>query len=246
MSPGSQRRRGRGIALTALAVVALAVFGAVLDARRPAPAPTPTTTAAEHTAPARPPATAQRSPPRYPRVVYRDSRALGLPHAGTLVRSTHLPARGADFATWDPVLRRAPNRRWRRHGTDELVRTLLTVARRYSARRPGERPMLIGDLSRPRGGDFGIRYGIVGHSTHQNGLDADVYYPRVDRRLGAPTTVAQVDRRLSQHLVDLFVAAGAETVLVGPNVALSGPPGVVIPYPNHDNHLHVRIGNPGA
>lgn len=174
-------------------------------------------------------------------MVYRDSRPLGLPHAGSLVRGTLLPARGTDFATWDPILRRTPNRRWRRHGTDELVRTLLAVARRYAARRPGELPMLIGDLSRPRGGDFGIRYGIVGHSTHQNGLDADVYYPRVDRRLGAPTTVAQVDRRLSQRLVDLFVAAGAETVLVGPNVALRGPPGVVIAYPNHDNHLHVRL-----
>jgi murein endopeptidase len=185
-------------------------------------------------------------PPVFPRVRYRDSRAIGAPHAGSLVNGTRLPARGRHFATWDPILRRSPNRRWRRHGTDDLVRLLIGVQRAYSRREPGELPMLIGDLSRPQGGDFGIRYGIVGHSTHQNGLDADVYYPRKDRRLRVPRTVAQVDRRLAQRLVDLFVAAGAEKVLVGPNLALTGPSGVVVPYPNHDNHLHVRIRNPGA
>ncbi len=179
--------------------------------------------------------------PVFPRVRYRESRAIGLPHAGSLVNGTRLPARGRHFATWDPILRRSPNRLWRRYGTDDLVRLLIGVQRACARREPGELPMLIGDLSRPRGGDFGIRYGIVGHSTHQNGLDADVYYPRKDRRPRVPRTVAQVDRRLAQRLVDLFVAAGAETVLVGPNLALSGPSGVVVPYPNHDNHLHARI-----
>lgn len=177
---------------------------------------------------------------------YRDSRALGLPHAGSLVRGTRLPARGRRFATWDPILRRTPNRRWRRHGTDDLVRMLVAVSRRYAELEPRRGPMLVGDLSRPRGGDFGITYGIVGHSTHQNGLDADIYYPRTDGRPRAPRTVPQVNRRLAQRLVDLFVQAGADKVLVGPNLDLRGPPGVVIAYPNHDNHLHVRIANPDA
>ena len=185
-------------------------------------------------------------PPAFPGVRYRDSRAIGLPHAGSLVDGTRLPARGRHFATWDPILRRSPNRLWRRYGTDDLVRLLIGVQRAYARREPGELPMLIGDLSRPQGGDFGIKYGIVGHSTHQNGLDADVYYPRTDRRLSVPRTVAKVDRRLAQRLVDLFVAAGAEKVLVGPNLGLRGPSAVVVPYPNHDNHLHVRIPNPGA
>lgn len=202
------------------------------------PAAPATTDGSRRPAARRPPPPAA---PEYPPVRYRDSRAIGLPHAGSLARGTRLPARGAHFATWDPILKRSPNRRWRRFATDELVRMLIGVQRAYAARQPGERPMLIGDLSRPRGGDFGIRYGIVGHSSHQNGLDADIYYPRRDRRPMAPTTVGQVDRRLAQRLVELFVAAGAETVLVGPNVGLTGPRGVVMPYPNHDNHLHVRI-----
>jgi hypothetical protein len=41
--------------------------------------------------------------------------------------------------------------------------------------------------------------------------------------------------------VDRFLAAGAVTIFVGPNTDLSGPPGVVVPLANHDNHLHVRI-----
>jgi murein endopeptidase len=178
-------------------------------------------------------------------VRYRDSVAVGAPSAGRLVRGVRLPAAGRHFETWDPILRRSPNRGWRRNGTDDLVRLLLRVARRYAAAEPDAPPMLIGDLSRPRGGDFGVRYGIVGHSTHQNGLDADVYYPRLDRRRRVPGAPAQVDQRLSQRLVDLFVAAGAQTILVGPNLSLTGPRAVVKPFPNHDNHLHVRIANPG-
>ena len=30
------------------------------------------------------------------------------------------------------------------------------------------------------------------------------------------------------------------TIYVGPNLALAGPPEVVTPLVNHDNHLHVR------
>lgn len=204
--------------------------------------------AAERAAPPAPKAPAPRAPapraPAFKPVRYRDSRALGEPHAGSLVRGTRLPARGAHFTTWDPILRRSPGRHWRRYGTDELVRMVVAVARRYAAAEPSARPMMVGDLSRPRGGDFGPQYGFIGHSTHQNGLDVDVYYPRLDRRRKVPKTVAQVDRRRSQRLVHLFVAAGAQTVLVGPNVGLSGPPEVVKPFPNHDNHLHVRIANP--
>jgi murein endopeptidase len=100
---------------------------------------------------------------------------------------------------------------------------------------------LIGDLSRPRGGDFGVRFGPPGHRSHQNGLDADVYYPRRDRRLIAPGSAVDVDERLAQDLVDRFVRAGARLVFVGPATDLTGPRGVVQRLTNHDDHLHVRI-----
>ena len=96
--------------------------------------------------------------------------------------------------------------------------------------------MGIGDLSRPHGGYFGPR-----HVSHQNGLDVDVYYPRRDRRERAPRRVRQIDRGLSQDLVGRFVRAGASRIFVGPGTGLTGPPDVVQPLAEHDNHLHVRI-----
>jgi murein peptide amidase A len=121
---------------------------------------------------------------------------------------------------------------------------VLDVIAAYSAAHPRAPRVVVGDLSRPHGGNFGEQYGGIGHVSHQNGLDADIYYPRKDRREAAPRTVAQVDQRLSQDLVDRFVAAGARYVFVGPNLRLRGPGGIVEPLVNHDNHLHVRIPNP--
>ncbi len=227
--------------LAALAAVAAAValsFEGGVDKAPVAPAPQ-----AARPQPRLGPIEPARPPTVYTPVRYRDSKALGLPYAGRLARGTQLPERGPHFETWDPIFKTMPNREWRRWGTDDLVRMVMSVQRRYAASEPGELPMLVGDLSRTDGGNFGP---AIGHSSHQNGLDADIYYPRRDGRRGVPKVAAEVDRRLAQRLVDLFVEAGAATVLVGPNVALSGPADVVQPYPNHDNHLHVRIRNPDS
>src|SRR5918999_4376156 len=174
-------------------------------------------------------------------VDWRESVAVGTPAAGRLERGVRLPAAGPAFFTWDPVLRRSPNRAWRRWGTDRLVRVLLRVAREHHAAHPRAPRMAIGDLSRPHGGDFGPRFGYIAHASHQNGLDVDVYYPRADGRERAPRYASEIDRRLSQELVDRFLAAGAEVVFVGPSTGLRGPPGVVEPLVRHDNHLHVRL-----
>ncbi|MGH2763469.1 MAG: penicillin-insensitive murein endopeptidase [Thermoleophilaceae bacterium] len=187
-----------------------------------------------------PPAAPAQAAPERPRIEWKRSVAVGSPAAGRLVRGVRLPAEGKHFFTWDPVKRRSHNRAWRRWGTNRLVRLVLRIAREYRAAHPGATRMSVGDLSRPRGGDFGPQFGYIGHASHQNGLDVDVYYPRADERERAPRDATQIDRRLSQDLVDRFVEAGAVTVYVGPNTGLTGPPAVV-PLVNHDNHLHVRI-----
>jgi murein endopeptidase len=169
------------------------------------------------------------------------SRAIGAPWAGRLEHGVQLPAQGAHFFTWDPVLRRSPDRGWRRWGTDRLVRLTLRIVAEYAAAHPGAQRLGIGDLSRPHGGDFGIRYGFPGHVSHQNGLDVDVYYPRRDGLERAPTSAAQIDRLLAQDLVDRFVRAGAVRIFVGPNTGLTGPPSVVQRLAHHDNHVHIRI-----
>jgi murein endopeptidase len=155
-----------------------------------------------------------------------------------------LPAEGRSWVSWDPVERETPNRWWRRWGTDRLLRVTLAVIRAHATAHPGAARVLIGDLSRPHGGDFGTRFGPIGHVSHQNGLDVDVYYPRTDGREKPPLRTDQVDVELAQELVDRFVAAGAASVFVGPSLPLTGPTGVVVPLVNHDNHLHARLPTP--
>jgi murein endopeptidase len=185
-----------------------------------------------------PPAVQDRSS----RIEWHDSVAIGTPEAGRVEHGVRLPAQGPAYFTWDPVLKRRPNSDWRRWGTDDLVRTTLGVLREFRARHPHAPRVGVGDLGLRHGGDFGPEVGGgIGHATHQSGLDVDVYYPRRDRAEEPPLSLDEVNVRRSQELVDMFVAAGAVTIYVGPNLPLTGPPGIVTPLINHDNHLHVRI-----
>ena len=177
-----------------------------------------------------------------PPIHYRDSTAIGTPGAGSLLAGVKLPREGRHYFTWDPVKHESPSPGWRRWGTDDLVRTVLRVIHEYARAHPGAPRVGVGDLSLPRGGYFGPEVGGgIGHATHQNGLDADLYYPIRGDAERAPLDVGEIRMRLAQDLVDRFVAAGAEVVYVGPNTGLSGPSGVVVPLANHDNHVHVRI-----
>jgi murein endopeptidase len=178
---------------------------------------------------------------RLQEIPWRRSKAVGTPWAGRLVNGVRLPSEGRLFFTWDPVKNRSPNRAHRRYGTDRLLRVVLGVLRAYSAAHADAPRVGIGDISRPRGGNFGERFGGLGHSSHQNGRDVDIYYPRRDGRERAPRTPSQIDRALAQDLVDRFVRAGAQYVFVGPNTRLKGPHGVVQPLVHHDDHMHVRI-----
>ena len=81
--------------------------------------------------------------------------------------------------------------------------------------------MVVGDISFRNGGTMDE------HVSHQNGLDVDVYYPRLDRHLSAPIATSQIDRPLAQDLLNRFVAAGAQMVFVGYSTGLRGPSGVV-------------------
>jgi Penicillin-insensitive murein endopeptidase/Succinylglutamate desuccinylase / Aspartoacylase family len=169
------------------------------------------------------------------------SYALGKPWDGRLSNGVQLPRDGIDHFTWDPVLKRTPNRGRRLWGTDRLVRTVLATLADYHATHPEAPRVGVGDLSRPRGGDFGPLFGGIGHASHQNGLDVDVYYPRRDGQELAPRRVGEVDRRLAQELVDAFVRAGAVKIFVGPHTGLRGPRRIVRPLVHHDDHLHVRL-----
>lgn len=65
-------------------------------------------------------------------IVWHQSRSVGVPWHGRLIRGVQLPAEGEHFFTWDPALKRSPNRWWRRWGNDRLVRMLAAPPRASS------------------------------------------------------------------------------------------------------------------
>jgi len=176
--------------------------------------------------------------PRFPEVRWADGASRGLPYAGSLLGGTQLPIEGEDWVTWNPVTDSVPNRPNRLFGNDRVIRKLLAVVAAYRETYPKAPRVVIGDISFQGGGPMEL------HVSHQNGLDIDVYYPRRDDTLRAPTRVDQVDRRLTQGLLDAFLAAGVGKVFVGYRTGLSGPSGIVEPYPNHEDHMHVRFQPP--
>ncbi len=146
----------------ALALCAVAMAAAARDGGTdPEPPPAPVASVPDRSVPPDPaappdpgPPAAEPAPPPSPQPA-APSRALGRPTDGALRRGVQLPEEGPDHYTWDPVLKRFPNRGWRRWGTDRLVATVQEVLADVRARHPELPRLAIGDLSRPRGGRFG-------------------------------------------------------------------------------------------
>jgi murein endopeptidase len=177
-------------------------------------------------------------------VVLVRSEAIGRPTRGRLANAVQFPESGASFLTWDSSLQRVGNQAWRRWATSETVRVTICVLDEYAKAHPGAPRVLVGDLSRQTGGSFGAQYGGPGHSSHQNGLDVDVYYPRLDQTETVVTSTRDADFARSQEIVDRFVDAGANNVFVGRRTPLRGIAPTVQRLARHENHLHVRFGNP--
>jgi hypothetical protein len=170
-----------------------------------------------------------------PQIAWRNATSHGLPYAGSLSDGTQLPLEGPDWVTWSPVDDSSPNEPNRLYGNERTIKTIVNVLADYRAANPAAPRVVVGDISFRHGGPMNE------HRSHQNGLDVDVYYPRADGALRAPGSAEQVDRKLSQDLLDRFVAAGAAIVFIGYSTRLHGPGGVVVPYANHENHMHVRL-----
>ncbi len=167
-----------------------------------------------------------------------ESRALGAPWDGRLSCGAQLSVSTPHLMTWDNALQVPFNRPWRRWGTTRLVTTVEGIAADYHARYG--RRMVVGDLSRPRGGPFGREFGGEGHASHQHGLDVDIDYPRRDGAEVPPFRVAEVQRRRAQWLVDR-AARDVQVVFTGPNLRLRRRSSRVRYLGNHDDHLHLRL-----
>ncbi len=174
-----------------------------------------------------------------PTIEWSNATSFGLWWSGSLLEGTQFPVEGPDWVTWNPNTDSVPNAPRRLYGNERTIRTTLSVIEAYREANPRAPRVVVGDISFEDGGPMDA------HVSHQNGLDVDIYYPRLDGTLRAPGSARSVDRRLAQDLLDRFVAAGATMVFVGFATGLHGPDKVVIPYPNHENHMHVRFPRRG-
>lgn len=98
------------------------------------------------------------------------SAPVGFYAKGCLAGGVALPINGPNWQ----VMRLSRNRNW---GTPQLVGFLNRLAAKapQAAGWPG---LLVGDLSQPRGGPM-----ITGHTSHQVGLDADIWLTPMPRRI---------------------------------------------------------------
>lgn len=163
--------------------------------------------------------------------------------------------------------------RFREHfyGTDGLVELLLQTAKRLHLhyKKHGIEPLQIGDLSERDGGN------IPGHGSHENGLDVDIIYPRNNHQSepltathmtelfvqnGRPT--ANFDGERTLDLIKILATSNrinhiyVDRILKRELCRISRTRGeleadtevlrLLVPYPRHRDHLHVRLTCPSS
>lgn len=188
------------------------------------------------------------------------ARSHGSPAAGCIAGAVALPLSGEGYQ----VLRPQRNRFWAHPRTVSVIEDLGRFAMSG-----GFAPLLIGDMSQPRGGPMAF-----GHGSHQNGLDVDIWF-RLPRQtldaaaLAAPQPVSMVKgTRINpttwtdaQYQVLKRAAQSPEVdrVFVNPPIKAeacrrAGADRAWVaklrPWWGHDEHFHVRLsctpGDPGC
>lgn len=177
--------------------------------------------------------------------------SIGSAAAGCLVGAVALPQDSAGVQ----ILRPQRNRFWAHPRTVAFIRDLGRAAERR-----GVAPLLIGDMSQPRGGPM-----AYGHGSHQNGLDVDIWFRLPGKELSdaersSPQPVSMVrGRKVDPHawgtrqLKVLELAASSpevDRIFVNPAIkaavcrATRGKAAWVAklrPWWGHDEHFHVRL-----
>ena len=182
------------------------------------------------------------------------TRSIGFYSHGCLAGAKALPINGK---TWQ-VMRLSRNRNW---GHPRLINLLERLSGK--AAKLGWPGLLVGDMSQPRGGPM-----LTGHTSHQVGLDADVWLtPMPDRQLSreereemSATMVVAPDRldvdpkvwtpghfavikaaAQEREVERIFVNAAIKKALCRGAGNDRGWLNKVRPYYGHDYHFHIRI-----
>lgn len=159
------------------------------------------------------------------------SRSVGSYSDGKLFRGVLMPTT-PDVFQWNFRQQKIGGANRTHYGTCKTVVSIIKAAKNYRTANPQAPMVAVGDLGLKHGGE------IDHHSTHENGLVVDVYYPRKDRLKMEPHTEAQVDKFLARQLAKAMLAQGAKKILVGPRSGI--PIGKrVVTYPNHQDHMHI-------
>ncbi|CUW40297.1 Penicillin-insensitive murein endopeptidase [Magnetospirillum sp. XM-1] len=182
---------------------------------------------------------------------------IGSPAAGCLKGAVALAEDEHAFQ----VLRPQRNRNWGHPATIRFIKELAQVAKGDGI----AGPLLIGDLAQPRGGPM-----PVGHGSHQNGLDVDIWFrlpskPLSRAEIEAPKPVSMVygteideDQWTPAQARLLELAARApqvDRIFVNPAIkqamCRAVPAGgdrdwlrKLRPWWGHDEHFHVRLSCP--
>lgn len=187
-------------------------------------------------------------------------QAQGFYARGKLVNATVIPKEGYGFVKLgvnDP----------HRYSTYDMAVVLAKGAEVVKKYYPAGDRMLIGDVAGINGGKAG------GHSSHQNGLDADISFFNVDRRNSAAGEATMFTPMVSGGKISskfdlernylllkglfgtgrvsrVFVDAAVKKALCafakskGEDVTTNNIFRRLTPYPGHANHFHVRISCP--
>ena len=102
--------------------------------------------------------------------------AAGSANTGGLVNGVRMPDRWPGLYTYDPQTQRPPGSPDRTWGTAFLVREMLDLGEWWARAHPKQPRLGIGDLSLREGGP------VIGHASHENGLDVDIRLVRADGR----------------------------------------------------------------
>jgi hypothetical protein len=144
--------------------------------------------------------------------------------------NTRLPDSGTGFTTHRFV---ATDARW---GLPETVAAITSIATAWAAAHGGA-SLSIGDISLQSGGP------IAGHASHQKGVDAD-FWPVNSR--GEATHVSFRDPSYSRETTQLLVNTIRSNSALPVEMIFFNDPSItgVVPWPAHDEHLHVRFRAP--
>ncbi len=227
-------------------------------AATPAAAPAAKPAASKKTAPKSPPARELFGAVTTPAPLA--SRSIGSYAKGCLAGGVSLPINGPDWQ----VMRLSRNRNW---GTPQLLDFLERFASDARAL-DGWPGLLVGDMSQPRGGPM-----LNGHTSHQVGLDADIWLTPMPDRILTPQeredmtavtmlkdpfsvdptifTMLQVKliRRAASYpqVARIFVHPAIKKALcqMAPQAGKDTAwLGKVRPWWNHHYHFHVRLKCP--